>query len=269
MNNIIENLRSKRPLVHCITNYVTVNDCANSLLAIGGSPIMADEIHEIQDIVALSSAIVINIGTLNSGTIDSIRLACKTANRLGKPIILDPVGVGASEYRKKIVKSLLKEINFTVIRGNASEILTLHDFSKTVGGVDAHEDDKVSADNISRISEIVLQISKNTGSVVAMTGEKDVIGFEDKIAIISNGVPEMENITGTGCMLTAISGAFLSVSNPFNSMVSSIATMGICGERAYKTTSTTGTGSMRVSLIDELSKISDEILKKEGKIEYK
>lgn len=269
MDNIIKNLRSKRPLVHCITNYVTVNDCANSLLAIGGSPIMADEIHEILDIVTLSDAIVINIGTLNSSTIDSMRLACKTANRLGKPIILDPVGVGASEYRKIIVKSFLKEIKFTVIRGNASEIFTLHDFSKTVGGVDAHEDDKISANNISRISNIVLEISKNTGAVVAMTGERDVIGFEDKIAIISNGVPEMENITGSGCMLTAISGAFISVVNPFDAMVASITTMGVCGERAYKATSTTGIGSMRVSLIDELSKISDETLEKDGKIEYK
>ena len=268
MNKIIENLRSIRPIVHCLTNYVTVNDCANALLAVGGSPIMADEIEEMRDIVSLSSAIVINIGTLNSTKVKSMIVAGKMANSLGKPVILDPVGVGASDFRKEVVKTFLKEIKFTAIRGNASEIRTLLDFSTKVGGVDASIDDKINENSISSMANIALSVSKNTSSVIAVTGEKDIIAFEDKYAVISNGVPQMGNITGTGCMLSAISGAFLCAGNAFDAVIASVSTMGICGERAYAKTENLGTGSMRVNLIDELSKINDFTLEKESQIEY-
>lgn len=268
MNKIIENLRSKKPIIHCLTNYVTVNDCANALLAVGASPIMADELDEMEDIISLSSGVVINIGTLNSTKVKSMLIAGQTANKLGKPVILDPVGVGASEFRKNTVKLFLEKIKFTAIRGNFSEIRTLFDYSTRVGGVDVSESDKIIGSTVSSIVEIALTVSKNTGAVIAVTGENDVIAFESKYAVISNGVAQMADVTGTGCMLTAVSAAFLCSGDAFDAMVASVAVMGICGERAYKATSNLGTGSMRVQLIDELSKINDLTLKKESKIEY-
>lgn len=270
-NEIIKNIRNKKPIVHCITNYVTANDCANAVLAIGSSPIMADEECEVEDILSLSSCLVINIGTINSNKIKAVLKACEFANKINKPIVLDPVGVSACAFRKDIIKELLDKVHFTVIKGNLTEINTLSNFAIKSGGVDVSKNDVITENNINDICKSVQKLSEKLDCIIAVTGEKDIVAYKNNIAVISNGVSAMSKITGTGCMLSAICGAFIStdINNAFESTISSICCMGICGQRAYSLTAEKGTGSMRVELINQLSLFTDSILQEEKKVEYR
>lgn len=260
MQQIFENLRNKKPLVHCITNYVTVNDCANVILACGGSPIMAPSKLEVSEIVAISNALLINIGTLRSEDIEAMLKAQKTANQLGKPIIFDPVGAGVSKFRNDVVTRFINEINYSVIRGNASEIKTIALGKATASGVDADEFDLITSKNLTQSIEFAKVLSKKTGSIIAISGEKDIIADDKKAYVIKNGHEMMTRVTGTGCMLTALTAAFCAA-NPTNILKATacaVATMGICGELAYEKVvkNDSGTGSFRTYLIDEISKIN-------------
>lgn len=266
----ISELRRKKPLVHHITNYVTVNDCANAVLAIGGSPIMADASSEVEEIISICNALVINIGTLNERTIQSMLLAAKKANALGKPVILDPVGAGASTLRTETAKKLLDEVRFTVIRGNASEIKTLLQGAGKTQGVDVSEEDMITSTTLDSMIQTAKTLNRLTGAVIVITGAKDIIVSDTKTAVISNGVPEMGAITGTGCMLSAISGAFCAtIPDTFEAMTAAVSVMGLSGELAYEASKEKGTGSFRVAIIDTLSKMDDSVLGKGAKIEYK
>ena len=253
---IADAVREKRPLVHCITNYVTVNDCANALLAIGASPVMADDEREIADIVAIASALVINIGTLNDRTIRSMVMAGKAAAKRGIPVILDPVGAGASKLRTETALSLITEVPFAVIRGNASEIRTLVSGTGTTRGVDASESD-TAADRFEALRDEASNLAQKTGAVIAITGATDIISDGTKAYAIKNGHPLMGRITGSGCMLSAITGAFAAARADISmdAVAAAIATMGLAGEKAARAEARRGTGSFRVSLIDALSRL--------------
>ena len=173
--NLFANVRAKSPLVHNITNYVTVNDCANIVLACGASPIMADDAAEVEDITSLCAGLNLNIGTLNSRTIPSMLLAGHTANRLGHPVVLDPVGAGASHLRTETALRLLREVKFTVIRGNISEIRTLAAGSGTTKGVDADAADKVTDETLDKTVAFAKAFAARTGAVVAVTGASDIV----------------------------------------------------------------------------------------------
>ena len=173
--NIFANVRAKSPLVHNITNYVTVNDCANIVLACGASPIMADDAAEVEDITSLCAGLNLNIGTLNSRTIPSMLLAGHTANRLGHPVVLDLVGAGASHLRTETALRLLREVKFTVIRGNISEIRTLAAGSGTTKGVDADTADKVTDETLDKTVAFAKAFAARTGAVVAVTGAIDIV----------------------------------------------------------------------------------------------
>ena len=170
-----ENVRTKCPLIHNITNYVTVNDCANMVLACGASPIMADDAAEVEDITTICGGLNINIGTLNSRTITSMLLAGKKANALGHPVVLDPVGAGASKLRTDTAFRLLKEVKFTVIRGNISEVKTLASGAGTTKGVDADVADKVTEENLDAAVDFAKKFAAETGAVVAITGAIDIV----------------------------------------------------------------------------------------------
>lgn len=189
IGSILNNLRRTVPLVHCITNYVTVNDCANALLAIGGSPIMSDDIEDVKDITAVCNALDINIGTLNTRTISSMLEAGKIANTLGHPCILDPVGAGASALRTETAKKLIDEIHFTVIRGNISEIKALALGTGAARGVDADAVDAVTGKNIDSAINFLRDFSKKTGAVIAVTGAIDLIVDENSAYAVRNGRP--------------------------------------------------------------------------------
>lgn len=256
------NVRKNVPLVHCITNYVTVNDVANILLACGGSPIMADDINEVADITSISNALVINIGTLNERTIGSMLLAGKTANSNGIPVVLDPVGAGASALRNNTVRSLLSQVKFTVIRGNLSEMSYIAGVNSTTRGVDSSViDDKNDAVCVANTVAI------SYGCVAAITGAIDVISDGKNIRKVGNGVALMGKVTGTGCMLSAVIGAYVGANDDnFSATVKAIASMGIAGEIAYDKASSVGTGSYHIAIIDAMSKLDDESIDNKARI---
>lgn len=268
---ILENVTAKTPLVHCITNYVTVNDCANILLACGAAPIMADDAGEVEEITSICSALDINIGTLNERTIASMLMAGKKANSLGHPVVLDPVGAGASGLRTNTTFRLLKEVGFSVIRGNISEIKTVAQGSGTTKGVDADVKDAVTDKNIAEAVAFAKSLSGKTGAIIAITGAIDIVADSKKAYVIRNGHAMMSKITGTGCMLTAVIAAFISA-NPnevLDATAVAVCAMGICGELAYKKMVEVegGTSSFRTYLIDNMSKMDLKVLKGGMKLE--
>ena len=271
--SILKNVQQKSPLVHCITNYVTVNDVANAILACGASPIMADDINEVEDITSICNATYINIGTLNERTIESMIKAGKKANSLGHPVVLDPVGAGASKLRTATAFKLLDEIKFSVIRGNISEIKTIYTGNGKTKGVDADVSDKVTEETIDDAVLLAKDMSKRFGSVIVITGAIDIVSDENKAYVIRNGHPVMSKITGTGCMLTGIIAAFVAANreNITEAVAAAISLMGLSGELGYlrMKENNAGTSSLRTYLIDEISKIDDSTLKGGMKVEIR
>ena len=264
IKHIISHLKSQTPLIHCITNYVTVNDVANVHLACGGSPIMADDIQEVAEITSICNATVINIGTLNTRTIDAMLTAAKKANELGHITVLDPVGAGATKLRTETTLRLLNKIQFSVIKGNISEIKTIYQGSGTTKGVDADISDIVTENNIDEAIALAKELSKKTNAVIAITGVIDIIADSKKAYIIKNGHAMMSKITGTGCMLTAMIAAYCAsnTNDILEATAAAVSAMGLCGEMAYLQTqkANAGTSSFRMHLIDAISKLDDETL---------
>jgi hydroxyethylthiazole kinase len=270
---IFKNVRDKSPLVHCITNYVTVNDCANILLACGGSPIMSDDTSEVEEITSICGGLNINIGTLNKNTIPSMFLAGKRSNELNHPVILDPVGAGASKLRTDTAKKLLDEVKFTVIRGNISEIKTLALGFGTTKGVDADIADAITEESLDEIINFAKEFSKKTGAVIAITGAIDIVCDDSKAYVIRNGHPMMSKITGSGCMLTTMIAAYLVANkgNYLEAAAASVVAMGVCGELAYKKLEETeaGNSTYRNYLIDEIYNLTAEQLDGGAKFEVR
>lgn len=267
----LDNTRLKAPLVHNITNYVTVNDCANILLACGASPIMADDVNEVEEITSICNALVINIGTLNERTVQSMVKAGRKANELGHPVVLDPVGAGASAFRTSTAFQLLKEIRFAVIRGNISEIRTIAMGSGTTKGVDADVSDTVTEENLREAIAFAQGLSLKTGAVIAITGAIDIVAGTSRAYAIRNGHALMSRITGTGCMLTAVIAAYCAA-NPedvTSAAAAAVSAMGLCGELAYDRLQREkgGTSSYRTYLIDFMSNMDGELLQGGMKVE--
>lgn len=271
MKTILENVRKNVPLVHFITNYVTVNDVANMMLACGGSPIMSDEIEDVEDITSICNATVINIGTLNKNTIESMIAAGKKANELGHPVILDPVGAGASKLRTETTFRLLKEVKFSVIRGNISEIKTVYSGSGSTKGVDADVADVVTDDNLAETVEFAKELSRTTGAIIAITGAIDVIADSKDAFAVRNGVATMAKITGTGCMLDGVIAGYVAANpkNAIKAVTAAIAAEGLCGEIAARKVESEGSGtsSFRMHLIDAMSNLDGAQLEQGVKVE--
>ena len=268
---MLRNVREQVPLVHCITNYVTVNDCANILLACGGSPIMADDEQEVEEITSVCNGLTINIGTLNSRTVKSMMLAGKRANALAHPVLLDPVGVGASKLRTETAIKLLETVRFTAVRGNISEIKTLVMGSGNTKGVDADVADAVTEENRERVIAFAGEFSRKTGAVTVITGAMDLVVDGKRAYVIRNGHPMMSKVTGTGCMLSAMMAAYLTANKgtPLQAAAAAVSAMGIAGERAYEKMLAVhgGSGSYRMFLMDEISNMDEEILEQGARYE--
>lgn len=244
--------------MQCITNFVTVNDCANIILASGGSPTMASHILEVEEAVAGVQALVCNMGAIEKT--ESMILAGKQANRLGKPVILDPVGAGGTRLRRDTVTRLLEEVRFSVIRGNASEIRSLAGRQAAVSGVDVGEQDEVNQENLDASIVMIKELARRTGSVIAVSGKIDVISDGERTAVLRNGCPTMARITGSGCMLTALMGAFCGSSDdPFTAACAAMAVMGVSGEIAEEKRLFNGTGNatFRNDLIDAVFNLTE------------
>lgn len=266
MEQIIKNTREKCPLVHCITNYVTVNDVANVILACGGSPIMTNEILEVREMQNICQALVINIGTLTERTIAAMIAAGKRANELGNPVVLDPVGAGATTLRTETVFKLLKEVKFSVIKGNISEIKTVALGAGETKGVDASTTDLVTEENLEEVLDFASSLSSRTGAIIAITGPIDVIATKDEAYVTYNGTKAMGKITGTGCMAAGVVAALVTANkgNELLATVKAISMMGLAGEIASN--KALGTGTLHIGIIDAISNMTDEVLENGAQI---
>lgn len=265
-------LRKTMPLIHNITNYVTVNDVANILLACGGSPIMSDEVEDVEDITSICNGLNINIGTLHKSSIEGMLRAGKRANDLHHPILLDPVGAGASKFRTETALRLMQELNLAVIRGNISEIKTLALGSGTTKGVDADVSDAVTEENLEQAIEFVKAFSKKTGTIIAVTGRIDLVTDGNRCYVIRNGRPEMGKITGTGCQLSGMMTAFITA-NPdemLEAAAAAVCAMGLAGEIGWSRMQTgDGNATYRNRIIDAIYNMTGDILEKGANYEIR
>ncbi len=261
MEALIHRVRGKNPLVHCITNYVTAGDCANMLLACGGSPIMADDLAEAAAITAGCDALVLNLGTPHAGTIPAMAAAGKQANQRGYPVVLDPVGVGVSPFRRGAAEQLFREVQFSLIRGNISEVKALLNIRSQGKGVDAGALDAVTEETIPEGIALAQQLWAQTGAAVAITGVIDLVADGEGAYVIRGGHPMLSRITGSGCMLSAVCGAFLAAcpDKPAMAAAGAVSSMGLCGEiAAARLREGEGTGSFRTYLMDAMSLLNNQ-----------
>lgn len=254
----LKNMREKRPLIHNITNFVVMNYTANALLACGASPVMAHASEEVEEMVSFAGALVLNIGTLTLDWIDSMLKAGKRANELNVPIILDPVGSGATNLRTESAKRLIDELSIQVVRGNASEVLSLaHEGSRTKGVDSIHRVDDAA--------EAALILAKELNTTLAITGKVDLITDGERIYRVSNGHDLMGYVTGTGCTATVIIGAFLAVDpDPVTATTTGLAYFGLAGEKAAAKAQ--APGSFMIALLDALYTIDEKNIEKGAKI---
>jgi len=230
-----DNIRKNAPLIHNITNYVTVNDVANVLLACGASPIMSDDIKEVEDITSVCGGLNLNIGTLNQSTIPAMIAAGKKAGELGHPVVLDPVGAGASPLRTETAQRILREVPVTVVRGNISEVKALIAGRGTTKGVDADLADVITDDTLDAGISFAKSAAGQLGTVVAITGATDLVAGRESCYVIRNGRPEMGRVTGTGCQLSALVAACVTANpkNVFEAVAAAVAAMGLAGETGW------------------------------------
>lgn len=257
-SDLMSTVRNKRPLVHHITNYVTVNDCANVSICAGGSPVMSDEADDIVDISKISSAIVLNMGTLNKRTVDSIILSGKIANEHGIPVVFDPVGAGASKYRNEVADRVLSEIKVDVIKGNAGEIGVLSGIGGEVRGVDS-----LSSNNDRLATET---LAKKYGCIVAMTGPTDYVSDGKRTLTLRNGHDLMECVSGTGCMVSSVVGCYIGANGvSVDSVAAAISAFSIAGELAAPISK--GPGTFKPNLLDALFNLTCEQFDSMRKVE--
>lgn len=272
LKTMLENVRAKTPLVHNITNYVTVNDVANVLLAAGGSPIMSDDADDVEDITSICGGLNINIGTLNKNTIPSMFLAGKKANALGHIVLLDPVGAGASRLRTDTANRLMQEVRFDAVRGNISEIKTLCTGSGSTKGVDADAVDAVTEANLDNGVQLVKTFAAQTGCIIAVTGAIDLVSDGERCWCIRNGRAEMSRITGTGCQLSALMTAFL-VANPdrkLDAAAAAVCMMGLAGEIGWANMQPgDGNSTYRNRIIDAIFNMTGDALEEGAKYELR
>lgn len=259
----LEAVRQKAPLVQAITNFVTVNDCANIILAAGASPTMAHDIREAAEIAAGAQALVLNMGAVEDA--EAMVAAGLAAGRAGRPIVLDPVAAGASALRREISARLLKELRLTVIRGNISEIRYLAlGAAASAKGVDAAAADLVCEETLAQAADMAKALASRSGAVIVISGEIDIVANPERAWIIRGGSPTMARITGSGCMLTALIGAFCGANpeRPFEAAAAAVSAMNAAGELAEKRRQSLGTGTatFRNDLIDAVGRLTAEQL---------
>jgi len=255
----MEMIRHQSPVVHNITNYVVMNNTANALLAIGASPVMAHAEEEVEEMVNIASSLVINIGTLSKSWITSMFKAVRQAGKKGIPVILDPVGAGATTYRTNTARDLINSEPPTVIRGNASEIMALYDDKARTKGVDSAASSEAAIDVARKLSEI-------HKCVICISGATDYIVDKENIMKIKNGHPLMSRVTGLGCTASALCGAFVTVEKqPFVATAEAMAVMGIAGEMAVGVAM--GPGSLQTHFLDYLYRLSEDDIIRRLKVE--
>ena len=260
LKKVIESTVSHRPMTHCITNPVTVNDCANIILAAGGTAIMAQDEREIEEITAHAQSLVLNMGAVRAQ--EAMLRAARTAKKLGHPVILDPVAAGASRLRGDMCARLLAEGLISVIRGNASEVRALAAGAGQESGVEADLHDRIDEHNLAESAAWLRDFARRTGTVVQLTGAIDVITDGKRTAVLSGGSELLRRITGAGCMLTSLTGVYCGAvpDKLLEAAVTASEVMKHCGEQAEARVrkEMEGTASFRTRLIDAVSLLDAE-----------
>lgn len=245
-SDLLEKIRQTTPLIHNITNFVVMNSTANTLLALGASPVMAHCQAEVEEMVSFASALVLNIGTLQEDWVDAMVVAARAANARGIPVVLDPVGSGATRLRTEAVRRILRESRITVLRGNASEIFSLQSADVKTKGVDS------ALDFSDDMMEAAKAMAKDRGCVIAISGPVDGITDGQRVFRVANGHPLMTKVTGMGCGLSSVVGAFCAAdpSDPARATAAAFGYYGVCGDRAVKISD--APGSFAVAFVDQL-----------------
>ena len=263
----LERVRAERVLVHSITNYVVMNSTANTLLAIGAAPVMAHALDEVEDMVGLARAVVLNIGTLEPSWVTAMRLAGRAANRRGIPVVLDPVGSGATPYRTATASALARELHLAVIRGNASEVLSLTSAEVATRGVDAAHD-------VEDAARVAAGLAEELDTTLAVTGRVDLVTDGATTLRVEGGHPLVTRVTGTGCAATVLVAAFAAVeSEPVAAAAGALASFKLAAEtaadlcRGRSGGTEAGPGSFQVALYDALASLEPEALRAAGKIQ--
>jgi hydroxyethylthiazole kinase len=256
----LRGIRRRRPLVHQITNYVVMNETANATLALGALPVMAHAPQEVEEMVTLAGALVLNIGTLSEPWVDAMLAAGRAANQAGVPVVLDPVGAGATRYRTETARLLLDAVEVAVLRGNAAEIASLAGRRAQIRGVES-----IGTDD--RPEELARTAARHLRCVVSITGPVDHVSDGERVLAVTNGHELLAAVTGTGCMSTAITGCFLAVrpDAPLEAAAEALAAFGVAGENAAREAK--GPGSFHVALYDALHGLDPDTLDGRARIE--
>ena len=262
---IRQSVKISKPLIHCITNPISINDCANMVLAVGAKPIMAEHPLEVSEITALSKALAVNLGNITDIRMESMLISGETAFENKIPKVIDLVGVGCSKLRLDYAKKFISECHPSVIKGNMSELKAICGIKSNAKGIDVGADDIVTEQNFDESIEMLKALSLQTESVIAATGVVDIITNGTQTYLITNGCEMLSMVTGTGCMLTALIASYISSGNVLGGTVLATALMGICGELSQHAK---GNGSFRTELIDNMFSISDEVIKERIRIVY-
>jgi hydroxyethylthiazole kinase len=254
----LRRLRERKPLVHQITNYVVMNETANATLALGALPVMAHAREEVEDMVALAGALVLNIGTLSPHWVEAMVAAGRAANTHGVPVVLDPVGAGATRYRTETAKRVLDEVDVSVLRGNAGEVATLVGVEAEVRGVESMGAGGDPA-------ELAREAGRTLGIVASVTGPVDHVSDGERVIAVANGDPLLARVSGTGCMSSAITGCFLAVAeSPLEAAAEALVAFGVAGEDAAREAK--GPGSFHVALYDALAALDADTLDRRARI---
>ena len=251
---MINKIRTRRPLIHCITNPISINQCANAIIALCGKPIMAEHPFEVSEITKTADALLLNIGNITDVRMESIKISSETAVLNNIPIVFDAVGVSCSVIRRNYTLELIEKSKPAVLKGNYSEIIALTDSGYKSKGVDSD-----SELNPADVIKSAVNLARRFNTTIIATGETDIVTDGDKLFYVKNGIYQLSCITGTGCMLGAICACFLPFDNGVSASIKSCATLGICSELSA---TEKGNGSFMINLIDNLTTITDEILNK-------
>ncbi len=260
---IKKNIKSRKPLIHCITNPISINDCANMVLATGGKPIMAEHPLEVAEITSVSKALGVNLGNITDIRMESMLISGKVAFKNKIPQVIDLVGVGCSKLRLDYGRKYIEECHPDVIKGNMSEIKSIYGLESNAKGIDVGVCDVITENNLDENIKMLKSLSLETGSIIVATGIIDIITNGIHTYLISNGCEMLSMITGTGCMLNVLIASYISSGDVLGGVILAVGLMGICGELSQNVK---GTGSFRVELLDNIFSISDDIIREKLQI---
>lgn len=248
LNEIRDAVNLRRPLIHAITNPISINQCANTVLAIGGRPVMAEHPEEVAEITRSAQSLLVNLGNITDARMESMMISAKVANENNIPIVMDVVGIACSALRKTFANELLQKARFNVIKGNYSEIYALNSADYTASGVDAE-----NFPDIKSIQKMAVNLATKHNTIVLASGKNDIITNGKRLLLIKNGCSQLSSVTGTGCMLGMLCACYISVYRNISSVVTAASVLGICGEKAE---TKRGNGSFMTNLLDALSTLS-------------